>query len=358
MDRLPKTRDLVQRGSAKAIGFPAHLQTPFVLNPTSNRISEWPSRFENSHLSEHTGSLGLPVNHDDEDTNQSGLYLESIRASAISNGRKDQQYSPQLYHNYLLGHNQDSNMPLLGSMALYFVVKLPQTMRRIGNNIFNGTEEEKMKAKNKLSRLQNIFRRNQLKRKPMITADRGAKKAQEEANIYRSFKKSKSLSEQMDQFECIKRRGGAGYLEINHHLSAVPGYMNSEVFHERLPCTGLWNAIGPGNGVKRERRGSVWRTHDPHGVHSSLRMVSNASSDFQEEYITKATYPLPTSIHTVDGGSERMREESIPKDEDSDETDADEKSPNQIFQVDISSDDTCIETDNDEWETEDERTED
>ncbi|TGO33088.1 hypothetical protein BHYA_0267g00050 [Botrytis hyacinthi] len=342
VDQIRRARRLVQRGSARAANYPAYLQTPFILNPTPNRVSRWPSRFENSHLSEHTGRLGLPVNHGHEDMNQGGLHLETIRASADNNGRKDQEYSPQLYHDYILEHNHNPNspggiMPLLGSMALYLFDKLPHTMRSIQHVLSKGTEdEEKRKAEIKMCKLKNIFRRNQLKRKRISTADKSAKKAQIMANLYMSFKKSPLVREQIEQFEYIKKRGGEDYLEVNHHLSAVPGYMNHELHNERLQGTGMWSGIGPGNGVKRQRIGSVWHNHDPYGMHSSLRMVSNASSDFQEEYVTKTTYPPPTSIHTVDGGAEPMKEESIPEDTDSDET--------------------YFEADSDEWETEEDET--
>ncbi|TGO07814.1 hypothetical protein BTUL_0244g00110 [Botrytis tulipae] len=360
-DRKRKAKKIVKRGSARAVSYPAHLQTPFILNPTPNRVSPWPSRFENSHLSEHTGRLGLPVNHDHEDMNQGGLHLEFIRASADSSGRKDQQYSPRLYHDHILEYSNNSNSPgvnkpLLESVALFLFENLPQTMKRIHHEITKGTDDEKrMKAEIKLSKLKNIFRRNQLKRKRIKTANKSAAKAQKIANHYIAFKKSADLEEQIEQFEYIKNRG-EGYLEVNHHLSAVPGYMGHELSNERLQGTGLWNGMGPGNGVKRKRMGSVWRNRDPYGFHSSLRMVSNASSDFQEEYVTKATYHPPTWIHTVDGRAERMAEEPIPEDIDPDQIYSDETSSDQTSPVDISSDQTSLEKDSDEWVTEEDET--
>ncbi|KAF7891746.1 hypothetical protein EAF00_008048 [Botryotinia globosa] len=360
-DRRHKAKKIAQRGSARAVRYRAHLQSPFILNPTPNRVSPWPSRFENSQSSEHTGSLGLPVNHDYEDINQGGLYLEFIRASAGSNGRKDQQYTPQLYHDHILhySHNYDSlggNKPILQEVALFLFDKLPHTMKEIHREISKGTDDEKrMKAEIKLSKLKNIFRRNQLKRKRIKTAIKGAAKAQKMANVYVAFKKSGALREQIEQFEYIKKRGGEGYLEVNHHLTAVPGYMGRELSNERLQGTGLWSGIGPGNGVKRKRMGSVWRNRDSYGLHSSLRMVSNASSDFQEEYVTKATYPSPTWIHTVDGGAERMTEESIPEDINPDEIYS-EISTDETSAIDISTDETSFKTNSDEWVTEEDKT--
>ncbi|TGO48203.1 hypothetical protein BOTNAR_0487g00010 [Botryotinia narcissicola] len=361
VDQNCKAKNIAQRGSVRATHYPAYLQTPFILNPTPNRVSPWPRGFENPQLSEHTGMLGLPVNNDHEDMDQGALHLEFIRANADSNGRNDQQYSPQDYHDHILEHSHNpnspnGNKPLLESVALFLFNRLPQTMKRIRHEITKGTDDEKMmKAEILLSKLKNIFRRNQLKRKLIKTANKHAMKAQRLANLYIGYKKSASLREQIEQFEYIKERGGEGYLEVNHHLSAVPRYMDRELSGERLLGTGLSNGIGPGNGVKRKRMGSVWRNRDPYGFHSSLRIVSNASSDFQEEYVTKATYPPPNLIHTVDGGAERMAEESIPEDIDSDEiyseTSSDHTSP-----IDISSDETSLETKSDEWVTEEDKT--
>ncbi|TGO62077.1 hypothetical protein BCON_0022g00150 [Botryotinia convoluta] len=360
VDPTPKAQELVQRGSVRAGAVPAHLQTPFVLNPTPNRVSEWPSRFENSHLSEHTGRLGLPVDHDHGDMHQSGLYLGIIRVSADKKGRKDQRFSAEDYRDSMSQYIPNPNSPggngqLLNAMSIYLWDKVPKTMAEIHYEISKGTEEEKKKkkkAENRLSKLENIFRRNQLKRKRIVAADNSAKKAQKMATLHREFKKSEFLREKIEQFEYIKGRGGEGYLEISHHLSAVPGYMTHEFRTERLLGTGLWNGNGPGNGVKRERPGSVWRYHDPYGVHSSLRIVSNDSSGFQEKYVTKANYGPPTSIHTVDGSAEPLKQESDPEDIESDEIESDKTEPDETEPDETESDETYFETDSDGWEIE------
>ncbi|KAF5870416.1 uncharacterized protein Bfra_009802 [Botrytis fragariae] len=332
VDPTPEARKLIQRGSARATTIRAHLQTPFVLNPTPNRVSKWPSRYENSHLSEHTGRLGIPADRDRRDMHWSGERLNIIRASADNKGHKNQRYSPLDYYGTILHYMYSPNRPgenvlVLNAMALHWWDKVPDTMEGINNELSNGIENKKKeKAGKSLSKLEGIFRRNQLKRKRIVAADKGAKKAQRMANRHREFKKSEFLREQIERFEYVKERGGDGYLEVNHHLSAVPGYMYHEFKSERLLGTGLWNGIGPGNGARRERLGSVWRQHDLHGVYSSLRMVSNASSDFQEKYVTKATYGPSTSIHTVDDWAEPMEEESDPDDIYSDETELDETS--------------------------------
>ncbi|TGO23670.1 hypothetical protein BPAE_0125g00230 [Botrytis paeoniae] len=348
VDPTPKAQELIQRGSARACTVPAHLQTPFVLNPTPNRVSGWPSRFENSHLSEHTGRLGIPVDHDRRDIHWSGERLNIIRASAENKGRKNQRYSVQDYHGTILHYIHNPNRPggnglILNAMALYWWDKVPGTMEWINNELSKGIEKKKKKrAEKRSTELKNIFRRNQLKRKRIVAADKSAKKAQKLANLHREFKRSEFLRERIEQFEYIKKRGGEGYLEVNHHLSAVPRYMTHEFQNERLLGTGFWNGIGPSNGVKRERIGSVWRNHDPYGVHSSLRMVSNASSEFQEKYVTKASYGPPTSIHTVDGSAKPLEQESDPEDTDPDGTKSDE----------TDCDETYFETDFDGWKIE------
>ncbi|KAF7890876.1 uncharacterized protein EAF01_010685 [Botrytis porri] len=350
VDTVPQTRWLVQRGTVKADKIPAHLQTPFVLNPTPSRVSEWPRHFENSHLSEHTGRLGLPLDQDHVDVHWSRERLKTLRASAEEKGRKDQRISVQDYHDTvsLYIHNPKSpggNGPMLKETTLYWWDKVPQTMAAIDYEIFNGTDEEKKKAETKLTELENLFRRNQLKRKQISGADGRARKAQKMANLHREFKRSGSVRDKIEDFEHIKERGGEGYLAVSHHLSAVPGYMIYDFQNERQLGTGLWNSIGPGNGVKRARSSPVWRIHDPYGAHSSLRLVSNASSEFQEKYVTKATYSPPTSIHTVDGSAEPLQQESDPEDTyldwtQSDETNSDETVCDEIY----------LETDSDECE--------
>ncbi|KAF7891129.1 uncharacterized protein EAF02_001454 [Botrytis sinoallii] len=362
VDPTPKKQEIAQRGSARAANVRAHSQTPFILNPGPTRYSEWPSRFENSHLSEHTGRLGIPVYHEHRDVQWSGEYLKMMRVGAHDKGRIDQRYSVQNYYEHVLDniHTLDrsrGNGFVLNEMALYWSQKLPRTMAAINDAFLHGTNDKRMrKAQNTLSNLKNIYKRNQLKRKRVSGANRGAKKAQRMANLLGELKKSPFLREQIEQFEYIKERGGDAYLEVKHHLSAVPGYMSHEFKNERLPVNGLWNGIGTGNGVKRERTGSVWSSYDPYGVCSSLRMVSNASSDFQEEYVTKATYGPPTSIHTVDNAAEPMEEESDPDETNLDESDVEDTYSDQTYSDETSSDEDFFPMDLDRPETEESET--
>ncbi|KAF7950377.1 hypothetical protein EAE96_007664 [Botrytis aclada] len=343
VDPPPKKQELVQRGTYKASDVPACSQTPFVLNPISNRLSKFPSRFENSHLSEHTGRLGLPVDHDHGDTRQSGEQLEILRLAAHDKGRKDLGLSVKEYKDHLSRYipNPDSpggNGALCNEISLRLWEKVPVTMSGIHYELDNGTdEEEKQKAANKLSKLESVLRRNQFKRKLILTAERGAARAQKMAHLQREFK-SAFLRRKIEHFEYIKEKGGEGYLKVEHHLTAVPGYMFHEFKLDRLQGTGLWNAIGPDNGVKRVRPGSEWRRRDPKGAQSSLRMVSNASSGFQAEYVKKKSYGPPTSMRTVDTSDEPMKQEPDPIDTDSDEQRSDE---------------TDFESGSDEWGSED-----
>ncbi|KAK6598906.1 hypothetical protein H4I96_08110 [Botrytis cinerea] len=317
-----KEKEPVQRGSTGALSARAHLQTPLVLNSTSDSFPiELPRLAENSHLSEHTGSLELPLHR--KSKARSALHLRTQRTrivATVTNERGAPRFSAEYYNN---------------------------TLTEIQAKILNGTEEERKEAKNEISEMNTRHQRELTKRKMIIRAQMSAMKAQGVAAHLLEFKTTDPFLKTVSQFEEIKERGGEDYLRIKHHLSAVPKYVAYEFRNERQIGTGLWNAIGPGNGVKRARPGSMWREHDPRGMHSSLRMVSNASGDFQEEYVTKASSGPPTSIHPVDDLPVPLEEEldteeseSAYYDSDSDDSDSDDSDSDDSDSDESDSDDS------------------
>ncbi|TEY86459.1 hypothetical protein BOTCAL_0008g00330 [Botryotinia calthae] len=339
-----KKKELVQRGSAAARSVPAHLQTPFVPNPTPNPFAtELPGLIGDSNLSEHTGSLELPLHRKTEA--RSALYLHMQRISFITNECKTSRFSAEHYNKCMSNYefpnpdSPDKNGTLFNKMLLFLSDTSPTTLTEIQAKILNGTEEEKKNAKIELSEMDNTYRRERTTTKSIIRAEIYATRARHAAARLVESKTTNSFRETISQFEDIKERGGEAYLKIKHHLSAVPEYVTYEFRNERQMGTGLWNAIGPGNGVKRGRPGSMWRENDLRGMHSSLRMVSNASSDFQEEYVTKASSGPPTSIHPVDDLPELLEEESNTEESNTGETESDDDESDYYDSDDYDSDD-------------------
>ncbi|KAK8904152.1 hypothetical protein QC760_007583 [Botrytis cinerea] len=350
-----KEKEPVQRGSTGALSARAHLQTPLVLNSTSDSFPiELPRLAENSHLSEHTGSLELPLHR--KSKARSALHLRTQRTrivATVTNERGAPRFSAE-YYNKCVSHyefpNPDSPSPngrLFNALFLFLSDAMPAPLTEIQAKILNGTEEERKEAKNEISEMNTRHQRELTKRKMIIRAQMSAMKAQGVAAHLLEFKTTDPFLKTVSQFEEIKERGGEDYLRIKHHLSAVPKYVAYEFRNERQIGTGLWNAIGPGNGVKRARPGSMWREHDPRGMHSSLRMVSNASGDFQEEYVTKASSGPPTSIHPVDDLPVPLEEEldteeseSAYYDSDSDDSDSDDSDSDDSDSDDSDSDES------------------